>query len=428
MKPCGENKIRSPISRRCVTIGGDAYNKLISDGVLDPSGYSKSAKSAKSAKATKVRLESVVAELSQPRPAKAKTKTSKASIEINAWKLKRAYRKGPFDDWESRSTDELVKDFVQLATKTGLSIADTKAVINYWVELSQDTLSVIAASKHVQIRDEFLDYADHISHCLKPARAQKMRQTGHLAYPKLKKFANMDCDPDFHAILEQISDKLGKKMSTIKKEIPIAKAKGKSKAFSPAKPMKKTKSPIIENANITRTKDDKLFFYSKSASVRPGKGVNEVVLDALLYNALGDDFRKVLSNFHMCPFKYNGHTYNTIEHVFQAEKIALVHRDSAYHFTIESGHEIGIGDGTMAQKARKLIKLDATQLGEWNRIKNSVMVAAASAKYEQCEEAHLVLQATLGAQLWHVVPRGQPVRFSHLEDIRSRMTLSLPVP
>ncbi len=173
--------------------------------------------------------------------------------------------------------------------------------------------------------------------------------------------------------------------------------------------------------SITISKVDKLFFFSKSASVSPGKGVNEVVHDAALYTALGNDFRKVLSNFHMCPFKHNGHTYNTIEHVFQAEKIALVDRTKAFEFTLDSGHEIGQGDGAMAQKNRKLVKLDATELGEWSRIKDGVMAAAAASKYEQCGEAQAVLKATLGAQLWHVVPRARPVRFVHLEEIRARL-------
>jgi predicted NAD-dependent protein-ADP-ribosyltransferase YbiA (DUF1768 family) len=172
------------------------------------------------------------------------------------------------------------------------------------------------------------------------------------------------------------------------------------------------KTPTMDSHSHSHShssKDDKLFFFSKSASVRPGKGVNEVVHDPALYTALGNDFRKVLS------------TYNTIEHVFQAEKIALVDRASAFKFTLDSGHEIGKGDGAMAQKNRKLVKLDATELGEWSRIKDGVMAAAAASKYEQCGEAQAVLKATLGAQLWHVVPRARPVRFVHLEEIRARL-------
>ena len=64
------------------------------------------------------------------------------------------------------------------------------------------------------------------------------------------------------------------------------------------------------------TSKDKLLFYSKSADKATGKGSNEIVQDASLYTQLNDikDWRKMLSNFHMCVFKYDGYTYNTIEH------------------------------------------------------------------------------------------------------------------
>jgi ribA/ribD-fused uncharacterized protein len=166
---------------------------------------------------------------------------------------------------------------------------------------------------------------------------------------------------------------------------------------------------------------DTFFFYSKSRDALPGKGVNETVHDPSIYDGLAKikDWRRVLSNFHQYPFKYEGHTYNTIEHVFQAKKIALADVSKAYKFTVESGDDIGQGDGEMARKHRKLVKLDTTQLKAWNSIKDVVMRSAAIAKYQECTEARRVLLETKDAQLWHIVPRSQPVRFEHLEDIRT---------
>ena len=89
------------------------------------------------------------------------------------------------------------------------------------------------------------------------------------------------------------------------------------------------------------TTEDTLFFYSKSKVVPPGKGKNEKIAHPELYQSLPNNFRQVLSNFHLCPFHFEGHTYNTIEHVFQAKKIALVDEEKASYFTIESGHAIG---------------------------------------------------------------------------------------
>jgi len=168
---------------------------------------------------------------------------------------------------------------------------------------------------------------------------------------------------------------------------------------------------------------DRLFFYSKSRDAAPGKGANEVVRLPARYATLASipDWRKVLSNFHWCPFSYRGSTYNTIEHVFQAEKIALADPVKARWFTRESGHPIGQGDGAMAQKHRKLVHLNEKQLRAWDRQKDWVMKAAAIEKYAACPEARKVLRATREAELWHVVMRKQAVRFTHLEDIRATL-------
>lgn len=169
------------------------------------------------------------------------------------------------------------------------------------------------------------------------------------------------------------------------------------------------------------TKTDKLFFYSKSAKVAPGKGANEQVVDASLYDPLGKDFRQVLSNLHVAPFIFEGYTYNTIEHVFQAKKIALASQSDAFKFTLESGDVIGQGDGAIARKNRKIVKLPPSILAEWDKIKEDVMYQATLEKYKQNPEAARVLKATLGAELWHIQMRKKPIRFLHLEKIRKML-------
>lgn len=168
---------------------------------------------------------------------------------------------------------------------------------------------------------------------------------------------------------------------------------------------------------------DKLFFYSKSRDVDPGKGANEYVKNTEEYIELDyiSNWRRILSNFHVAPFKYNGLTFNSIEHVFQAEKIALADPEKAFWFSLESGHEIGQGDGSIAQKNRKLVKLTPQQLEIWNKIKYKIMENAAMEKYSQCEFARKVLKLTNNAQLWHIVSRKQPERFIHLERIRENI-------
>jgi len=169
---------------------------------------------------------------------------------------------------------------------------------------------------------------------------------------------------------------------------------------------------------------DKLYFHSKSKDVAPGKGVNEVVENSGDYVELAGikGWRQVLSNFHSCPFEFEGYTYNTIEHVFQAKKIELVSEDKAKLFTVESGSEIGLGDGGAARKHRKLALLEKDDLVKWAKMREDVMYRAALAKYKACGEALKVLRATGKAQLWHVVSRSKVHdHFEHLERVRAEL-------
>ncbi len=169
---------------------------------------------------------------------------------------------------------------------------------------------------------------------------------------------------------------------------------------------------------------DKLYFYSKSKDVPPGEGTNEYVADSAEYSDLKTikDWRKILSNFHMYPFTYNGFTYNSIEHVFQAKKIELVDKEKALWFTIESGHPIGTGSAEMARKNRKLVLLKPEQLAEWALVKAQIMFEAAYEKYKVYEEGRTVLKATKKAELWHIVCRSKPVLFDHLMSIRDMLS------
>lgn len=170
---------------------------------------------------------------------------------------------------------------------------------------------------------------------------------------------------------------------------------------------------------------DKLYFHSASKDVSPGRGVNERVRNSSNYAALAAirDWRKTLSNFDVAPFPFRGKTVRTIEHAFQMAKIATVDPVKADRFTVESGHEIGLGDGKAARGGRKMVMLTKAQLAAWDSIKDDVMEEAARAKYTACPDAAAVLLATKDAQLWHLVARSpHPVRFTHLERIRDELT------
>jgi predicted NAD-dependent protein-ADP-ribosyltransferase YbiA (DUF1768 family) len=166
---------------------------------------------------------------------------------------------------------------------------------------------------------------------------------------------------------------------------------------------------------------DKLFYYSKSKDVLAGKGSNEHVSNADEYSTLNSikDWRKILSNFYCEPFEFEGKSYNSIEHAFQGYKIGLANKELADRFTIDSGHEIGLGDGAMAQKNRKLVKLSKEKLEEWDKMKFDVMTKITTQRLLQSEKYRNTLFATNNAELWHVQIRKKPVRNKYLEDLRS---------
>jgi ribA/ribD-fused uncharacterized protein len=165
---------------------------------------------------------------------------------------------------------------------------------------------------------------------------------------------------------------------------------------------------------------DRLFFYSSSADTAPGRGVHEVVAESSAYHELAriQHWRRMLSNFWPADFAVAGRTYRTVEHAFQAAKIALADPGLAAGFALESGTSLAQGDGGVARKQRKLVLLDAARLEEWERRKHAVRRDAMHAKFSQHNDLRAVLLATSPAELWHGAGRGQaPQRVFDLEAI-----------
>lgn len=167
---------------------------------------------------------------------------------------------------------------------------------------------------------------------------------------------------------------------------------------------------------------DRLYFYSGSADRPPGAGVNEQVADPAAYAALAavPRWRKMLSNFWVADFRLDGRTWRTVEHRFQAAKIALVDEALAAQFALESGSALSQGDGAAARAQRKAAWLSGPALAAWEAQKHGVMRAAMAAKFEQNADLAAVLLATGEAELWHGMGRGQPPqRVFDLEAVRA---------
>jgi ribA/ribD-fused uncharacterized protein len=176
---------------------------------------------------------------------------------------------------------------------------------------------------------------------------------------------------------------------------------------------------------------DRLFFHSASADRPPGAGRHESIADPLAYAVLASipNWRKMLSNFWVAELVFDGLTYRTVEHCFQAAKIALADPTLAREFALESQSELAQGDGVAARKQRKLVLLDPEQLARWDREKHIVMQSAMRAKFTRHAALRNVLLATGDAQLWHGTGRGaRPQRIWDLEAIRSEVAEACILP
>jgi hypothetical protein len=116
---------------------------------------------------------------------------------------------------------------------------------------------------------------------------------------------------------------------------------------------------------VVTTIEDRLYFFSGSADLPPGQGVHERVADTACYDALAGvrHWRRMLSNFWPAEFTLGERTYRTVEHAFQAAKIALVDPVLAERFELESDTELAHGDGAQASQARAAGRRAAAPVG-----------------------------------------------------------------
>lgn len=116
-------------------------------------------------------------------------------------------------------------------------------------------------------------------------------------------------------------------------------------------------------------------------------------------------------------FKWNGYTWRTVEHAFQAHKFLDI--PSVYaEFTMEHDPKT---DGHWARKNRKRLVLNHSQLRDWDSSKQEVMEQLWHEKFKQDKKARDVLIATGDAELWHSAPRMAAERWTGLETLRAQL-------
>ena len=177
-------------------------------------------------------------------------------------------------------------------------------------------------------------------------------------------------------------------------------------------------------------------FYEKSTGKPyPGKGVGETIKLEYekKYMELSKikDWRKKLSNFDNVRFSLDGHTWNSVEHYYQANKFKRNNPDFYNKFTAESNTEMS-KDPAMAKAAgsesgkfKKLLIRPKEVVVDFDFFegKNSdqVMERAMRAKFSQDEPSKRTLLETKDAKLNHFSRGSPPVTYYNLMRVRNEL-------
>jgi predicted NAD-dependent protein-ADP-ribosyltransferase YbiA (DUF1768 family) len=178
-------------------------------------------------------------------------------------------------------------------------------------------------------------------------------------------------------------------------------------------------------------------FYSKSAHSKPGKGSGEKIgpEGELAYSELASiqDWRKMLSNFWIAPFKLDGHTWNSVEHYYQASKFKENNPDFYLRFAIDVHPEDPVAQEPVVAKSAggktgkfkgkqirpKGVVIDPNFFGGRH---TEEMERAMRAKFSQNPELKKVLLLTKKAKLVHFQRGSPPVVFDHLMRVRQELS------
>ena len=185
----------------------------------------------------------------------------------------------------------------------------------------------------------------------------------------------------------------------------------------------------IESNPTPENNDDKLYddniqfvFHSKSKDAKPGKGVHEkITLQAK------DDFkelsniknwRKMLSNFYIAPFKLDDQMWNSVEHYYHSKKFSD-NPEFAKLFSLDSKSEISkdpqLAKGAGGKTGKIVISKNPTKYKQFrpknvkmidnfyieNGVGEKSMERAQFEKYSQNKELREMLLLTKNAKLVH---------------------------
>ena len=170
---------------------------------------------------------------------------------------------------------------------------------------------------------------------------------------------------------------------------------------------------------------DKLFYFSKSANKKAGKGVNEHVKNENEYKELNKitDWRKMLSNFYISPFVLDNKKWASVEHYYHSQKFKSNPKfsetfeydsDSSYSKDAGKAKSAGGKSGKGRDYKYKNVAMDKDFYSNTDKIFKISMFS----KFTQNPELMKVLLATGNAELLHGT-RGTPIqRVYSLEKVK----------
>jgi len=204
---------------------------------------------------------------------------------------------------------------------------------------------------------------------------------------------------------------------------------------------------FMENLNVSIPEDDivetiglydneTVFqFYNKSSNnPAPGKGVGETIRkeDRLLFSELASipEWRRKLSNLWVQPFQLDGHTWNSVEHYYQASKFKENNPHFYATFSIDANPEGDLSkDPSMAKdagskdgkyKGKKIRPSEVKMDPNFESKHVEVMKKALKEKFKD-PEMNKLLKATKNAKLNQYVKSSPPIVFIELMEVRKEI-------
>ena len=170
---------------------------------------------------------------------------------------------------------------------------------------------------------------------------------------------------------------------------------------------------------------DVLQFYAFSADKPAGKGIGDLINDENEYSELNQikNWRRMFSSFWSeSPFMFEGNTYKSFEHAYQASKFLVNgHIDFGSKFSLESNDKISTLVGKEVQKAGRILKLNSEEIKKWDIERGEIKKRIYRAKFTLVSLPGKALMATNNSHLINNGPRIKRIRCLRLEELREEL-------